>query len=605
MRQPIINFFKMGQDPATICTALQLNPEGVSQVIQQYLNDPQAVFELVASVLQESQRFRCPNSTKLICEPVMTIGDTKPYDLRSLPSMDPSRLQPNTALREVIRRFSLNSLKTLETCLPKNVETDTVVALMAECVSVLDPVLHIESISKIKATTEQYKLLLVSLSALVPPEFLRTVLGMIQNSDECQAITLAIYRHFLTTHKDPRHYDADFSAFLSFLNKYAANPLAVNFAIELIETCNPSQLVHLQSALNSSTDNQLVIILGLRILKKEESVPQTLLALLEKIVRVVFEEKEKVERVSSLESFHAELGRLDAKFNTLKAESGRVEKEIKVASNINVVSRRPEEEDQNDYPEFIYSYVGGTGTVHWTKLSSGEQFTCNIPQVYGFCSWCALPQEHIYFTGGQKVDAATNEVVSFDKRSLFLTQKPAMLRARQAHNTVYTEGYLYAIGGLNGPTFMTECERYSVAANEWEAISPLLIGVVGHSLILQESTQCIYVLGGQTVTGSGTDAMQELDLRTNIWTQLSFSLPSLSPHTYWIPSFKSKATSEDFFFVLDSKLYSWNPNSAPRLIKCLTSDISSYCSPSYYSQGTLFCLNYSGAVQKLVIGSLV
>jgi len=176
-----------------------------------------------------------------------------------------------------------------------------------------------------------------------------------------------------------------------------------------------------------------------------------------------------------------------------------------------------------------------------------------------------------------------------------------MLNARIRHNSVYTDGYLYVIGGIYSCNALRECERFSVADSKWEAISPLPIAVYNHSVVVQESTQALYVIGGDTNGYSPTNAIQELNLRTQLWTQLSYTLPSAS---YGIPVFKSRRGSEDFYLVLDSKLYSWNPDSAPIQVKDLAANSSSFYGQSYYRQWTLYCSSYAGPVQQVWIGSL-
>jgi len=58
----------------------------------------------------------------------------------------------------------------------------------------------------------------------------------------------------------------------------------------------------------------------------------------------------------------------------IKAEKTRLEEEVKTNDQLKI--RRPQEQTKNsnevEDPEIIYSYQGGTRTVHWTKLSTGE-----------------------------------------------------------------------------------------------------------------------------------------------------------------------------------------------------------------------------------------
>jgi hypothetical protein len=72
------------------------------------------------------------------------------------------------------------------------------------------------------------------------------------------------------------------------------------------------------------------------------------------------------------------------------------------------------------------------------------------------------------------------------------------------HAAVYHTPHLYLLGGWNGSRELSECERYVVAENRWEALPPLPTACHSASGVVVESS--LYALGGYD--GSDLDLVQ-------------------------------------------------------------------------------------------------
>jgi hypothetical protein len=71
-------------------------------------------------------------------------------------------------------------------------------------------------------------------------------------------------------------------------------------------------------------------------------------------------------------------------------------------------------------------------------------------------------------------ESGVREVVRIDTRREFaVTHCPPMLTPREVHAAVYHTPHLYILGGWNGSSYLSECERYVCAENRWEALPPL------------------------------------------------------------------------------------------------------------------------------------
>jgi hypothetical protein len=169
-----------------------------------------------------------------------------------------------------------------------------------------------------------------------------------------------------------------------------------------------------------------------------------------------------------------------------------------------------------------------------------------------------------------------------------------MLTPRKVHAAVYHTPHLYILGGWNGRSYLSECERCECAENQWEALPPLPRACCSMSGVVVESS--LYALGG--TDASYLDLVQKLNLESLTWEIMQFRLPFAG---HGIPCFKLSDT--EVYLVVKQTLCSLTDLEV-RPLKTLTEDIQSWLGPSYYRRGTLYCSNYRGEVWSLEIGSL-
>jgi hypothetical protein len=203
-----------------------------------------------------------------------------------------------------------------------------------------------------------------------------------------------------------------------------------------------------------------------------------------------------------------------------------------------------------------------------------------------------VPAGNLLITGGGI--PAVREVVRIDTRREFaVTHCPPMLTPRNCHAAVYHTPHIYILGGWNDRN-LSECERYVVAENRWEALLPLPQACQCTSGVVVES--CLYALGGYDE--SALDLVQKLSLESLTWEVMQFRLPFAG---CGIPYFKLRDT--EVYLVVKNTLCSFTA-SETRSLKTLTEDIESWFGMSYYHRGSLYCSSCNGGVLSLEIGSL-
>jgi hypothetical protein len=250
---------------------------------------------------------------------------------------------------------------------------------------------------------------------------------------------------------------------------------------------------------------------------------------------------------------------------------------------------------EETFPTFIYSYTKNTDQLHRTSLVTGEQSRHRVPS-YTFktgCCWSEGPGGSLLITGGGFPDAV-GKVESIDTRREFaVSYCPPMLTPRSCHAAVYHTPYLYLLGGYNGITELSECERYVCAENRWEALLPLPRACSNPSGVGVERS--LYALGG--IVGSYLDLVQKLSLDSLTWELMQLRLPHAGCN---ISCFKLRDT--EVYLVVNNTLYSFTDVQV-RSLKTLAEDIRSFRGVSYYKGGILYSSNGGGAVQSYEIGS--
>jgi hypothetical protein len=252
---------------------------------------------------------------------------------------------------------------------------------------------------------------------------------------------------------------------------------------------------------------------------------------------------------------------------------------------------------EDTLPVFIYSYESYEDVLYWTNLATGEQSSLKLPSyTFGIgCCWSEVPGGSLLITGGEVVEV----VVRIDTRREFAVAECApMLSYRAYHAAVYHTQHLYVLGGWSVDTldyYLSECERYVLAENRWEALPPLPTACSGISGVVVEKS--LYALGGE-IENSVLDLVQKLSLESLTWEVMQLRLPYACQV---ICCFKLRDT--EVYLVVNKTLYSFTALEV-RPLKFLREDTYSCWGASYYSRGTLYCSYLEGAVQSYVIGSL-
>jgi hypothetical protein len=228
---------------------------------------------------------------------------------------------------------------------------------------------------------------------------------------------------------------------------------------------------------------------------------------------------------------------------------------------------------QHTLPTFIYSYT--TGQLYRTSLVTGGQSSLHIPS-YRFklsCNLSEVPGGILLITGGGSF--VVSEVVSIDTRREFaVSHCPPMLTPRRSHAAVHHTQHLYILGGYDGMTALSECERYVCAENRWEALPPLPSVCCDTSGVVVERS--LYALGGFNGE-KDLGLVQKLSLESLTWEIMQFRLPYAGSG---IPCFKVRDT--EVYFVLYKTLYSFTSLQVHPL-QTLTEDIQSCYGASYLS----------------------
>jgi hypothetical protein len=248
----------------------------------------------------------------------------------------------------------------------------------------------------------------------------------------------------------------------------------------------------------------------------------------------------------------------------------------------------------SEKPKFIYSFGMGRA-ISKTALRNGEasNVRTQLSTVNIHCSWAEAAGEKLFLTGGYDID----RVVCIElQREAAAVNKAPMQLARSNHFSLYSQGFLYVVGGYRSNSPLKECERYDLAKDQWESIASLPIPCRGASLV--EDCQKVYAMGG--FNGDWLNSVQVLCLRSLMWEVLLLTLPFKSDN---IPCFTVGAGT--VYIVMAKDLFKVQASHGTvELVKTLPEYISSTYGPSYYSEGYLYCTSFAGAAHKVVVGEL-
>jgi hypothetical protein len=561
--EAIQKLIHVGNSTEDICFVLGLKPEVVRQVID---NDPQKVTRLLQVIRNESRKFRCTQSDRLMISPVFA-SDGSNYDESSLakhPSLASLRAMPNPKLKAEISEFSKRTLARLEVHLQNQSLPDDFFQLFAECLSVLD--FKDEVIWSVLSAVQEQSIqkLALKLRNILPQ---KRLVSMIQHAAERQA-SLALYLIRLNLVKPIGEgvTQENIMCITEVLRKTALREKAFELVEEVYGNLSTNQLDYLIQALKAEPV-EVRQRLELMKLKAVNRALTTRLA-----------EAEHLLQVSEL------------KFRRLHQSTAPIIDQL--------------------CPDFIYSFEIETDQLHRTNLVTGEKSSHSISQHQfktGSC-WSELPGGTLFITGGivslvpRRI--TTSEVVRIETLDEFaVSNQERMYFSRSHHAAVYYDQYVFALGGFSETTYTYEslygklqgfCERFICAENRWERLPEMPRPCESMSAIV--AVGCLFSLGGHAMKRD-IKAVQRLNLDTLTWKLLKLKLPRSGKN---IPCFKKYDTK--IYLVMNCSLYAFNTLKFKRLkVLGMAEGVVSY-GPNLYSRGTLFCSNQHGPASRLEIG---
>jgi hypothetical protein len=632
-----------------------VEPEVVRQLLAQ-VDDPQYIKDILTRVQQESRRFRCSASGRLMRSPVQA-GDNRLCEKQVLETLlkegqmtsDGSSLAVLVFFREDTRHFSQETLEQIEICIIQKVNPEATLDLVSDCLSVLSPESDLSSFLRVFQTLENSQLprLLELIHSKSPADLMPALLSRLADIEGFQPTVLAISKLLLS------RVCLDFDLFLYVINKAPASSEMMALALEVADLCTSSQFAQLREELfrkNWDSDQWKLDELSFReaefrVQDGEDAAARELLKtlkgnllfknkLLEYFDRVDWKQ-DKLEFLDEIYSRNMQIMKAQrtspplmevletlyqitqtgqqVRPKVLVQENPSVNLNLKSAledlkiqqkafyANLEVQQRRLQavqdsvQQFTKNEPSFIYNYQHSTATLHKTDLSTGEVSSTALTHTFKqYSSLCESPDGELYVTGG---NAPSDEVVCINPTTNAVTTKPPMKTARRRHGSVFFGGFLYVIGGHN-TAYLAECERYDSFQDKWEPIAPLPQASSHHGAIVCGHTRRLYTLGGHN--GADLDIIQEFELESQTWKLLEVKL---SCKSNCIPYFRAKDQAL-IYFIQNGALYSFSPSTyALTQVKTVT-NIQSLQGACSYANGSLYYPNEAGPLQKLEIGEL-
>lgn len=165
------------------------------------------------------------------------------------------------------------------------------------------------------------------------------------------------------------------------------------------------------------------------------------------------------------------------------------------------------------------------------KISNLEEFLNKQPPGWSFAwgSRLVYINSSLYIIGGvgHEASATRGEVLQFDCESEELIRKKDMIERREGPGVVARTGFIYVLGGKYS---FNSCERFSVADNKWEIISPMNYGRYQPVAVLMNDEKFIYVIGGLP-EGTVGKSIEKFCVSENYWDMINVVLefPVVNP----------------------------------------------------------------------------
>jgi hypothetical protein len=233
-----------------ISLALKLELEVVRQLLA---NDPSQGARLTESIREESKKFRCGLSNRLMTSPVMH-PDGNYYEQSSIEahsSISSERALLNPKKKAKILEFCRKSLNELVVHLRRKDPHEKILELSAECLSVLSIETEMQNfLRELGAVGEETMTKLSDkLRRLVGEEDLITL--MHRSTEELPTLALCLTKLFMLEPLSERAFEEAFRCFTELLSQDALSAGAIDLAEQVSEKLSSTQLSQMNQALKT------------------------------------------------------------------------------------------------------------------------------------------------------------------------------------------------------------------------------------------------------------------------------------------------------------------------------------------------------------------
>jgi hypothetical protein len=657
----IPKFANAGSPSETSSSVLGLKLDEAQQIDAR---DPLQMARLVDSVKEKSAKYRCALSQRLMVSPVMT-PDEDYYEqsvIEAHPSLSNQLVFPSLKLKAKITAFSKESLVKLSVYLTQPEPLESVLDLVAECLSVLSFEDEIKTILKVLGSVEGEPMqrLTEKLAGYVSEEELIILLSVLAQDMPVQTLCLA--RLVL---KQPAFSANAFEDTVGILTGMLSQASLCHGTIELVEeVCDrlsSEQLGKMSLALRSQTRDEEVehFIDGLQL-------KEAYLRLREGDSKAAINLVSTLHSSPSLEGkvleFYEAAGYSNGKVAFLKQKLGTALEAVSsespsVAATLDIIQRLLNVELQTLRSEVAEPNSSLRAEVAALKNELAEsqrllrhtreelrqlaRTTQDLQQMVAEDKAKTLRQD--------EPEPLPSFIYGYEERTNNINRTDLSTGAQSFHEVPSYEfkpgccwselpgGSLLITGGGPSTEVATICtETFEVTQqppmstarqNHIAVYNDNHVYVLGGRGPLEECERylcaqgrwedlpplprasaaisgvvvedCLYALGGYA--NGPLDLIQRLNLEGLTWELMSLQLPHAGSG---IPCFK--LSKSQVYLLLKKTVFSFKPQTQQiQPLKTLSEDIYSWRGPSYYSNGTLYCSSSGGGpVSSLVIGGL-
>jgi len=643
--EPILNLYKAGTSPQLISQSFGLDLNSVIAFLAGQQSE--STNEFFESLLKKSQDFRCTITSKLMVDPVVA-SDGKLYDQDALKAyLKTSKVSPVTGERfQMSKLFQLNDLKQrivefcktslvkLNSILKLNTESEEPLKFAADCLSVLisNGQSLAEILEKLSALAPpKQKVLISMLGHLLSPSTQSTLLVELTPIISFRTSAIELFKNLLNQREEDELSDEEFSCLSALLTSEEVPVEVTELAFLASKFCDKTQLLELQELLKAVSttktfdfeelsfrraelclmDAEVEEAKGIiKELKKDERLRKRVIEFYDR-VGWVQEKKLYCEEaftaaltiLAGNEVSSALIECLDNLLELTKCSAPQKNKRLRVKSK----RKRAKKQDEESYPNTIYSYTFGSSQLHWLNMAEDSSQTVSIPNhVFPqLSSWVQLPSGSLFFTGGINPSSSKYESRCFeiDPEALTVENRPSMNVTRHSHGSLYIEGKVYAIGGYNDNDIVSQCEVYDCDEEVWTSIQSMPFSLYSFGITENVQKRSLLAFGGYSVEGDFNIYVQEYFIDSNTWE----TWPSQVHYPQSeVQCFKVSRESTDVYLIDSASLY--KVDTATRQETLVKSGVACYFNslqgPCYYFDEKVHLANNTSTVLSFPIGQL-